>query len=78
MTSIASYIRNEFVRRFPDAAIDVTFCDDETISVRVSSRIEPALAVTYVCDVSSDDDVFSFVNDDDAEPVVFPVPDDIV
>mgnify|MGYP001553578863 CR=1 FL=1 len=79
MTSIASYIRNEFVKRFPSCAIDVTFHDDETISVVVTTRNNVSdTSSTYRCETSSDDDVFVFLNDanNDAH-VVFPVPDDI-
>lgn len=76
MTDIASHIRNEFRARFPEPAIRVTFNDDETIVVTLSSRIEPLMRISYVCDVASDDDALVFTNDDDAEPVVIAIPCD--
>lgn len=73
MIDTASYIREQFRARFPEPAIRVTFNDDETIVVTLSSRIEPILSISYVCDVASDDDAFVFTNDD-SEPVVIAIP----
>lgn len=76
MTDIASHLRNEFRARFPVPAIDVTFHDDETIRVTLISRDIPELRISYVCDVSSDDDYFIFTNDDELTPICIAIPCD--
>lgn len=64
MNDVASYLRNEFAKRFPHVAINITFNDDETIDVTLISRTLPEMRITYTCECSSDDDTYLFLNND--------------
>ena len=76
MNDIASHLRNEFRARFPIPAIDMTFHDNETITVSLISRDIPEMRISYVCDVNSDDDYFVFINDDELTPICIAIPTD--
>ena len=63
-------LTTRFETHFHPARVDVTitFNDDETITARI---VHDAMRVTtYTFEITSDDDAYVFINDDDPDDVI--------